>query len=164
MADDRRRAVDCHTDRRVDRERRKSDVRLSRRFKACARSRSSERECAAARIAGYLRGMKMPSKKLIRFVGGLLLYAAAATAQAQLPWSDETHQIAFGDFNGDGRTDVLYIARNSGQSSGIAMSNGIGPYATLQTWASNFLGIAWHSGTYEPIVADFNGDGKADLF
>ena len=43
------------------------------------------------------------------------------------------------------------------------MSNNAGPFMTVQTWPSNFLGIAWHSGAYNPVVADFNGDGKADI-
>jgi hypothetical protein len=107
--------------------------------------------------------MNMPHKNVGRLIGALLLLAAASAVQAQLPWSDETHQIAFGDFNGDGKTDLLYIARSSGQNSGIAISGGAGPYVDSQTWASNYLGIAWHSGTYNPIVGDFSGDGKADI-
>jgi YD repeat-containing protein len=106
----------------------------------------------------------MRRRMLNRLAGALLLFAAATAAEAQLPWSDETHQIAFGDFNGDGRTDLLYIARNSGQNSGVAFSNNAGPYNLTQTWASNHLGIAWHGGTYKPIVGDFSGDGKADIF
>jgi YD repeat-containing protein len=90
----------------------------------------------------------------------VLLTSNAMSAQ----WSDQEHQIAFGDFNGDGKTDMLHIARDPAQASGIELSNGAGPYTTLQTWASNYLGIAWHSATYLPVVADFNGDGKADLF
>ena len=80
----------------------------------------------------------------------------SAAAQAQLPWSDDTHQIAFGDFNGDGKTDLLYVAKSSGANSGIALSNNAGPYNVAQTWSSNYLGIAWHSSTYIPIVGDFN--------
>lgn len=87
----------------------------------------------------------------------------AGTAHAQLPWSDDTHQIAFGDFNGDGKTDLLYVARSPSGSSGIALSNNAGPYQVHQTWASNHLGIAWHSGLYKPIVGDFNGDSRADV-
>ncbi len=104
----------------------------------------------------------MPNKHR-RFLALAALLAASFAARAQLPWSEQTHQIAFGDFNGDHRTDVLYVARDAGQSSGIALSTGSGPYASGQTWASNYLGISWASAAYKPIVADFNGDGKADI-
>jgi YD repeat-containing protein len=99
----------------------------------------------------------------MKVISLLLLATASATSQAQLPWSDDTHQIAFGDFNGDGKTDLLYVARSPSGSSGIALSNNAGPYNVSQIWSSNHLGIAWHSGTYKPFVADFNGDGKADI-
>jgi YD repeat-containing protein len=101
---------------------------------------------------------------LLRSVFAAILISAAGSAHAQLPWSDETHDIAFGDFNGDGKTDLVYIAQSSGANSGIALSNNAGPYNVAQSWASNYLGIAWHSSTYKPTVGDFNGDGKADLF
>jgi hypothetical protein len=93
----------------------------------------------------------------------MLALLGVEAAQAQLPWSDDTHQIAFGDFNEDGKTDLLYVAKSPSGTSGIALSNNAGPYQVSQSWASNFHGITWHSGTYRPIVADFSGDGKADI-
>jgi len=105
----------------------------------------------------------MPNNGILKRSVGTLLLIVAGAVQAQLPWSDETHQIAFGDFNGDGKTDLLYVAKSSGGTSGIALSNNAGPYNISQSWASNYLGIAWHSGTYKPVVGDFNGDGKVDI-
>lgn len=98
------------------------------------------------------------------FVGVALLACGAVSAQTSLPWSDETHAIAFGDFNGDGKTDLLYIPRASGQLSGVALSNNAGPHILGQTWSGNHLGIEWSGSTFEPIAGDFNGDGRADVF
>jgi RHS repeat-associated protein len=99
----------------------------------------------------------------------LLLIAALLAgplAQASSLWSEETHDLYFGDFNGDHRTDMLYIAKDPAQQSGIVLSTSAG--GTLgeagQNWPSNYLGIPWHSGIYRVIVADFNGDGRDDIF
>jgi YD repeat-containing protein len=97
-------------------------------------------------------------------MGALLLSLAAGQAFAA-QWSVETHTLAAGDFNGDGRSDLLVIARSASQPSGIALSNSSGvPTGLHQTWGSNHLGITWSGSTYAPRIGDFNGDGRDDVF
>jgi hypothetical protein len=66
------------------------------------------------------------------------------------------HPIASGDFNGDGKTDVILF-----QPMGIAYGDGKGGFSSVQS-------ISW-SGSNQQFnyaqaqVADFNGDGKPDL-
>jgi RHS repeat-associated protein len=102
-----------------------------------------------------------------RFLPQIVLAAAQVViggpAQAATPWSESTHQLSLADFNGDGRTDLLYVANDSWELSGIALSSGSGPTIDHQSWTSGFLGIQWHGSLYRPITADFNGDGRADL-
>jgi RHS repeat-associated protein len=105
----------------------------------------------------------MSNKILAAGLRALALLGAAAFANAATPWSAETHQLTFGDFNADGKTDLLYIANEPSLPSGIALSDGNAPTVNHQSWASNYLGIPWHSGYYKPIVADYNGDGRSDI-
>jgi YD repeat-containing protein len=80
-------------------------------------------------------------------------------------WSAETHSLTAGDFNGDGKSDLLVIAKDPSQPSGIALGNGSGQPSVLhQSWASNYLGISWSGGAYHPRVGDFNGDNRDDVF
>jgi FG-GAP-like repeat/Salmonella virulence plasmid 65kDa B protein len=78
-------------------------------------------------------------------------------------WSSATHTLVAGDFNGDGKQDILYVAKDAEGTSGIALSDGTAPSIDHQSWSGNYLGIPWHSGTYLPVVGDFNADGKADI-
>jgi RHS repeat-associated protein len=81
-------------------------------------------------------------------------------------WTSDTHVLAPGDFNNDGRSDLLVIAKDASEPSGIALGD-IGtnqPSVFHQSWASNWLGIDWSGGTYIPHVGDFNGDTYDDVF
>jgi len=87
----------------------------------------------------------------------------ASLADAATPWSTQDYDLYSGDFNGDGKTDILYIAKDAAKPSGIAVSDGSGPNIAWQSWASNFLGIQWYGSQYVAVVGDFNHDGKADV-
>lgn len=70
------------------------------------------------------------------------------------PWNN-THAWS-GDFNGDGRTDL--VSEKDGKLV-FAFSNGDGSYTTPATPAQV---TGW--GSNQPVfIGDFNGDGKADL-
>ena len=103
-----------------------------------------------------------PFKKML-MVAGLLL-GVAPLAQADTAWSGEDYDLHPGDFNGDGLSDLLYVARDARHLNGIALGDGAGFNTPLQTWGNAYLGIPWSDGTYRILVADFNGDGKDDLF
>ena len=102
-------------------------------------------------------------KNFILGIGMLMLLSVCGIGHATTEWNAQDYDLYSGDFNGDGKTDILYVAKDPSMPSGIALSNGTGPNIAWQSWASNFLGINWSGNAYNVIVADFNGDGKADI-
>lgn len=103
------------------------------------------------------------NKKILGMAAGLLAFAASS-AWAATDWSAQDYSLYPGDFNGDGKTDLLYVAKDPSKASGIAISDATGaPNTSHQSWPSNYLGIPWSTGSYSGFVADFSGDGKADI-
>jgi RHS repeat-associated protein len=94
---------------------------------------------------------------------GLLLLGAAANATTQ--FSEKDYTLYAGDFNGDGRSDLLYVGKTPDKPNGIALADSSGaPQIGFQSWPATYLGIAWSTGQYVPAIGDFNGDGKSDIF
>jgi RHS repeat-associated protein len=94
---------------------------------------------------------------------GLLIMGAAANAAAQL--SEKDYTLYAGDFNGDGRSDLLYVGKAPDKPNGIALADSSGaPQVGFQSWPATYLGIPWSTGQYVPAIGDFNGDGKSDIF
>jgi RHS repeat-associated protein len=92
-------------------------------------------------------------RRIAAFAAVVLCRAAFATTD----WSTQDYDLYPGDFDGDGKTDVLYIAKDPSRASGIALSDGTGPNIPFQSWPSNYLGIPWYGNHFNVIVADFNG-------
>lgn len=79
-------------------------------------------------------------------------------------WSAAAHQLVIGDFNGDGRSDVLLQAVNSNDINLIVSANAQGQLDTTgQGWMQGYLGRDWSASDVQIYTGDFNGDGKTDL-
>jgi len=69
---------------------------------------------------------------------------------------NEWHIKGIGDFNGDGKSDVLWQSDTTGQAA-IWLMNGLTLLSNTNVGSN--LGTSWHAKGAE----DFNGDGKADI-
>ncbi len=75
------------------------------------------------------------------------------------------YKFLMGDFNGDGRTDILWYTISN--ATGLA-STGCGACVNANIWLNNGNGTFANSTVpnvngSQPYIADFNGDGRSDI-
>ncbi|MBL7663002.1 VCBS repeat-containing protein [bacterium] len=71
----------------------------------------------------------------------------------------EQHEAQLGDFNGDGKTDVVQFAQLHNREGHVSLSDG-------STFVSQSATNPWGSGfgdLWQDRIGDFNGDGKSDV-
>jgi FG-GAP-like repeat len=75
------------------------------------------------------------------------------------PGGGALYQPVVGDFNDDGKVDIG-VRRTDTGTWYFAFSDGLGNYFNTRnfSWAADGAGV-----TFQPIVGDFNGDGKTDI-
>jgi hypothetical protein len=76
--------------------------------------------------------------------------------------SNRTVGVALGDFNGDGKTDILRWW-DTYQSNALFLSNGDGSFTQLASFNLNNTTLGHSNGTVGVALGDFNSDGKTDI-
>jgi RHS repeat-associated protein len=95
--------------------------------------------------------------------------AISQTVSAQAmgeDWSANAHHLVVGDFNGDGRDDLLLQPVLSGGTAAVVLADEAGQFSSqwpFQTWSDGYLGFNWSVQRSNVYAGDFNGDGRSDL-
>jgi len=69
-------------------------------------------------------------------------------------WIHNGQQVVLGDFNGDGKTDILVVSKTD--TGKLWLSTGTGLVATS-------FAVPWGWGKFSIVTGDWNGDGKTDI-
>ena len=78
--------------------------------------------------------------------------------------SQASHHLVVGDFNGDGRDDLLLQANTFTGKNGIALATASGEFKALASkWPNGYLGLSWSLDRAAIASGDFNGKGKDEL-
>jgi len=81
-----------------------------------------------------------------------LVLLVSRLAQATTQWSAQDYDLYSGDFDGDGVADLLYVAKDPGNRSGIARGVKGGFDTSFESWTSDYLGISWSGNQYTVVI------------
>ncbi|MBS1985528.1 MAG: VCBS repeat-containing protein, partial [Bdellovibrionales bacterium] len=88
--------------------------------------------------------------------GSAIIDYSCSPATSQVTTTLSGSVLTFGDFNGDGKQDILSVVSSTGGGT-LYLSTGTGLVATSFSVPTSWDGNAYY------VVGDWNGDGKADL-
>src|ERR1051325_6645872 len=96
----------------------------------------------------------------LAFVCSLFLASVTASALDL----DSSHLAVPGDFNADGRLDVLLQPLTRADKGALVLQDGTGDLSIVaQGWDPGYLGLDWSAGATSLSTADLNGDGQDDV-
>jgi Ca2+-binding RTX toxin-like protein len=79
-------------------------------------------------------------------------------------WGNENNsEQLIGDFNGDGKDDIVNLQSDGTSNNWIALSNGDGTFKFLNYSQGLTAGYWGNENNSEQLLGDFNGDGKDDI-
>jgi Ca2+-binding RTX toxin-like protein len=92
--------------------------------------------------------------------------ASAGVGLSRGFWGDENNsEQLIGDFNGDGKDDIVNLQSDGTSNNWVALSNGDGTFNVGGASAAVGLGLGfWNSeNNSKQLIGDFNGDGFDDI-
>ena len=125
------------------------------------------KECAGAPSGSRC----LPTESFLYSGGGSEAYEASANfnlGTLTLMNSSGTYGVLTGDFNGDGKTDLIRWSDTPSENQ-LHLSNGDGSFGQVVNGAGSGqfnitdLNLSHSNGCFVAMVADFNGDGLSDI-